>query len=138
MRVEILRTYLPLETLSTLNVLDDHEQIKFTCKGLEPQKNNNVSGNSCILEDTYLVTKELDSPKHHYPHFRVEDKHGRVSVLWHIGNYRRNSEACYLPGDSFGDRDGDGLVDVLNSKTTLEKLLDILPDKFYATYKEKL
>ncbi len=137
MHVDILRTYMPLETLSTLNVMDEEGTIIFTCKGLEPPNDGNKKGVSCVLEDTYTVTKELKSPHHDYPHFRVEDKHGRQGVLWHIGNYRKNTEACYLPGDSFADRDKDGLLDVLNSTATLKKLYAILPDKFQATYKKK-
>lgn len=137
MKVEILRTCNPQETLSDLNVIDDHSKIIFSCKGLEPPDKDNQRGISCIKEDTYWVTKELTSPKHDYPHFRVEDKHGRQSVLWHIGNYFTDTEACYLPGDSFGDRNKDGVLDVLNSKATLQKLLSILPDKFQATYKKK-
>lgn len=137
MKVDILRTYSPQETLSTLNVIDDKGKIVFTCKGLEPPDKGNQHNISCILEDTYWVTKEQTSPKHPYPHFRVEDKHGRHNVLWHIGNYFSDTEACYLPGDSFGDRNKDGVLDVLNSKETLQKLLSILPDKFQATYKKK-
>ncbi len=137
MKVEILRTYMEKETLSTLNVKDDEGTIIFTCKGLEPPDKNNQRRISCIKEDTYWVRKELTSPHHDYPHFRVEDKHGRESVLWHGGNYFSDTEACYLPGDSFGDRNKDGVLDVLNSRETLRKLYAILPDKFQATYKKK-
>lgn len=137
MHVEILRTYLPQETLSTLNVKDEEGTIIFACKGLEPPDKNNQRGISCINEDTYTVRKELKSPHHDYPHFRVEDKHGRSGVLWHVGNDFGDTEGCYLPGDSFGDRNKDGVLDVLNSRETLKKLYAILPDKFQATYKKK-
>lgn len=137
-RVDILRTYLGQETLSTLNVIDDYDLIIFQCKGLEPPDRQNQKKISCILEDTYWVTFEESSPHHEYPHFRVEDKHGREGVLWHGGNYYFDTEACYLPGDSFGDRNKDGVLDVLNSRETLKKLIAILPKRFQATYKKKL
>lgn len=137
MKVDILRTYMELETLSTLNVIDEKGLIVFTCKGLEPPDKNNKRSISCILEGTYDVVKEETSTHHEYPHFRVLSVPGRSGILWHGGNYFSDTLGCYLPGDSFGDRNKDGVLDVLNSRKTLEKLYDILPDKFKVTYKKK-
>ncbi len=136
MHVIIERVYMPEETLSSLYVFNGEFQA-FKCKGLEPAWLDNQRGKSCIKEDTYWVVKEATSPGHPYPHFRVEDKHGRKNVLWHGGNYYSDSQACYLPGSSFGDRNKDGVLDVLNSRKTLQTLYDMLPDKFQCTYREK-
>ncbi len=137
MRVEILRTELPVETLSTLNVLDDHDKIIFSCKGLEPPNKGNQHNISCIPYGTYTVVKEETSPGHEYEHFRVENVPNRGGILWHGGNYFTNTLGCYLPGDSFGDKNKDGISDVLNSRATLQKLYSLLPAKFQATYKKK-
>jgi hypothetical protein len=137
MRVEILRTELPKECLSTLNVIDVDGTILFSCKGLEPPNLNNQHNISCIPYGTYTVSKELTSPKHNYPHFRVADVPGRGNILWHGGNYYDDTLGCYLVGDSFGDKNKDGITDVLNSRETLRKLYTLLPDKFQATYKKK-
>lgn len=137
--IEVKRVYLPKETLSSF-YLYDGDTIIFNGKGLEPRDANNKKGISCILEDTYDAWVELSSPKHDYPHIRLEDKHGRESVLWHGGNFYTDSEACYLPGSEFGDRNKDGVLDVLNSRKTLEKLLAMLPPpgiKFKITYSKK-
>lgn len=137
MRVEILRDYQEKETLSELVVIKDDGSYAFKCKGLEPPWKNNQRNISCIPEGKYLVIKEETSPLHPYPHFRVLNVPGRDGVLWHGGNFYKDTLGCYLPGDSFGDRNNDGILDVLNSRKTLQKLYDILPDKFECTYKKK-
>lgn len=138
MKVEILRTYLEKETLSTLNVIDHLDLIIFQCKGLEPPDKGNQHNISCIPEGTYFVHKELTSHGHSYPHFRVDNVPDRGGILWHGGNYFHDTLGCLLVGDSFGDRDKDGLLDVLNSRETLRKLYEILPDRFEAKYKNKI
>lgn len=137
MQVIIERVYLPQETLSSLYIKKEEHSKEYICKGLEPAWRDNKKKISCIPEGTYWVVKELTSPHHEYPHFRVLNVPGRDGILWHLGNYFKDTEACYLPGDSFGDRNKDGVLDVLNSKNTLEKLWGLLPDKFQCTYTKK-
>jgi len=137
MKVEILRTYQVKETLSSIFVKDEEGTVIFPCKGLEPPDKNNSHNISCIPEGTYEVRKELTSPGHEYPHFRVQNVPNRKGILWHGGNYFADTLGCLLVGDSFGDRNKDGVIDVLNSRATLSKLYAILPDKFQATYKKK-
>jgi len=141
-RIEVKRVYLPKETLSSFYLFEDETCTKLLMngKGLEPPDLNNAKGKSCIMEDTYTAWVELTSPKHKYPHIRLEDKHGRESVLWHGGNYYTDSEACYLPGSTFGDRNKDGVLDVLDSRKTLDTLIQLLPppgEKFTIRYSKK-
>jgi hypothetical protein len=136
MNVIIERVYLEQETLSSLYVFNGAFKA-FSCKALEPPNKENKHNISCIPLGTYWVTKELTSPGHDYPHFRVHDVPDRNGILWHGGNYFKDTLGCLLVGDSFGDRNKDGVLDVLNSRTTLQKLFDLLPDKFQATYKMK-
>ncbi len=128
---------MPLETLSTLNVMDEEGTIIFSCKGLEPPDKHNQHNISCIPEGTYQVSKELSSEGHEYPHFRVANVPNRGGILWHGGNYFKDTLGCLLVGNGFEDRNKDGVLDVLNSRATLSKLYAILPDHFQATYKKK-
>lgn len=137
MRVTIRRVYLPQETLSSLFVFDDYGHVIFRCKGLEPPDKGNQHNISCIPEGTYEVVKEETHEGHEYPHFRVLDVPNRAGILWHRGNYFKDTLGCLLVGKSFGDRNSDGILDVLSSTETLQKLYDILPDKFQATYTKK-
>lgn len=136
MRVIIERVYLSDETLSSLYVYNGAFKA-FSCKGLEPAWKDNKHSISCIPEGTYTVVKEASSPGHDYPHFRVLDVKDRKGILWHGGNYFKDTLGCYLPGEKFGDRNKDGTLDVLNSRETLKKLYEMLPDKFEVTYKKK-
>src|SRR6185369_1155431 len=136
-RAEIIRVYLPEETLSTLNVLDDDDKIVFACKGLEPPNKGNQHNISCIPEGVYPVEKEETSTHHEYPHFRVGKVPHRAGILWHAGNYFSDTLGCYIVGDGFGDRNKDDVLDVLNSRATLAKLYELLPAKFEVTYKKK-
>lgn len=136
MNVIIERVYLPDETLSSLYVYNGAFKA-FSCKGLEPAWRDNHHSISCIPEGTYVVIKEATSPGHEYPHFRVQNVPDRQGILWHGGNYFKDTLGCLLVGDSFGDRNKDGTLDVLNSRATLQKLYDMLPDKFTVTYKKK-
>lgn len=137
MRVYIPRVNMDKETLSSLIVYDEHDAIIFSCKGLEPPDKGNQHNISCIPDGTYWVIKEATSKGHEYPHFRVLDVPGRGGILWHGGNYYNDTLGCMLVGDSFGDRNKDGILDVLNSRITLQKLYDLMPDKFQATYHKK-
>lgn len=137
MRVEIIRDYQQKQTLGQLIVYSDLNEVLFKCFTLEPADRGNKRNISCIPEGTYTVLKELTSPGHAYPHFRVLNVPGRSGILWHGGNYFRDTLGCLLVGDCLGDRNKDGVIDVLNSRATLQKLYDLLPDKFECTYKKK-
>ena len=63
----------------------------------------------------------------HFKILRVED---RSDILIHSGNYFFNSTGCILPGSEFRDINHDGKLDVINSKRTLKKMLQILPEEF--------
>lgn len=136
MNVIIERKLMEKETLSSLYVFNGAFKA-FSCKGLEPPWKENQHNISCIPNGVYTVVKELSSKGHAYPHFRVLNVPDRQGILWHAGNYFNNTLGCFLAGDSFGDRNKDGILDVLNSRATLQKLYDMLPDTFQAEYKFK-
>ncbi len=81
---------------------------------------------SCIPAGTYPCI----------PHNGAKFKHvweligvpGRADVLIHMGNIITNTKGCILVGERFGTLKD--LPAVLGSLSTLDKLRDILPEKF--------
>lgn len=99
------------------------------CVTCEDPWNDNANGISCIPEGRYLV-KKYSSPK--YPDvWEVESVPGRTYILIHAGNTTDDTRGCILVGSTFGHLKGRPAV--LNSKTTLNKLRQVLPDEFYLT-----
>lgn len=123
------RVYFPEETLGSLTVVNGREL--YQCKTLELPDLNNAVNVSCILEGLYLVEKLQSSPAFDYPHFHITNVPHRTGIKVHIANFKRNLKGCVAVGDSFEDIDSDGLTDVKNSKSTLNKLLKISDDRFY-------
>ena len=63
-------------------------------------------------------------------HFHVLDVEDRDYILIHAGNFYYNTRGCLLPGDSLADINNDGFRDVLNSRRTLDRMLEMLPNEF--------
>ena len=59
--------------------------------------------------------------------FEVMDVPGHTGILFHAGNFNRDSAGCLLLGEALVDPDGDGPKDemVTNSRATMAKFLDI-------------
>lgn len=99
----------------------------FRCVTLElPNKDNN-SNVSCIPRGTYVCEKWTSPSKGEC--LRILDVPNRTDVLVHAGNYTSQILGCCLVGDSLTDMNADGILDVTNSKKTLEKLLAAIPDR---------
>lgn len=92
-----------------------------TCKTLELPWKNNERNESCIPAGEYLVKKTRSITFGEC--FEVTNVENRSAILIHAGNYKRDTKGCILPGDEFKDIDGDGLIDVVNSKNTLERII---------------
>jgi hypothetical protein len=54
----------------------------------------------------------------------------RDYILIHHGNFYYNTRGCLLPGDGVVDINNDGNLDVVNSRATMDKMNEILPDEF--------
>ena len=125
----------PVQALGRLYVLENSYRTIFSCDTLElPWKNNQVKI-SHIPAGIYSVVKRTSSK--FKLHFHLTDTKGRAYILSHAGNTYRDIEGCILVGSDLKDIDNDGHLDVINSKKTLEKLLDLMPDKFTLTIKER-
>lgn len=109
-----------MQTLGHLVLYEDHRVI-FECKTLELPDRGNKRKVSRIPEGVYLV-KERYSPKHFY-HYHIQDVKDRTWILIHAGNFHHQIEGCILVGDHFNYIDGDGHLDVSNSRMTLNKMM---------------
>lgn len=125
MTVEIRRIYQAKQTVGTMFI----GGVEF-CKTLELKWNDNKRNESCIPEGTYKVVKRLAHATRKYNHFHVLDVPNRSYILIHSGNYSRQILGCILVGDKHVDLDGDGLVDVRNSRVTLERLYERMEEEF--------
>lgn len=132
MKVEILRTYQPQQTIGELLI----DGVEF-CKTLELRWLDNTRCKSCIPEGTYTVVKRLAHEKRKYDHFHVVSVPNRSYILIHTGNFSSQILGCILVGNKHIDMNKDGLLDVANSTITLQKLYDLMPDSFELTIRKK-
>lgn len=128
------------QTLGELIVYEGLKRV-FECKILEKPWRDNKRGESCIYDGTYKVRKwtaaaaKKAGKKVDYDHFEILSVLNRQGILIHVGNYENQIHGCQLPGTSFVDINGDGRLDVVNSKATLAKMFELLPDEFEYTIK---
>lgn len=134
MRAEIVRNAdQSKQTLGKLTVYDQQGRNVFSCFTMERPWLNNKRRESCIPVGTYKCIKHV-SPKFGAC-FHVLGVVGRSEILIHKGNYYTDSLGCILPGSGLADLNKDGLQDVTNSKVTVGKLLELMPQSFYLTIK---
>lgn len=117
-----------VQTLGLLFVLNERNEVQFTCRTLELTWKNNQKKKSCIPAGEYDVVKHK-SPKFGLC-FWIKNVKNRSEILIHPGNFHRQILGCILVGDDLKDIDKDWRLDVTNSKDTLIKLLAIMPNKF--------
>ena len=89
---------------------------------------------SCIPAGRYDVVKR-HSPKYGH-HFHVLDVPNRSYILIHHGNYHRDTLGCILVGIGVKDINGDGELDVVNSKAAMKELNEKLPKAFILIVRE--
>jgi hypothetical protein len=100
----------------------------FKGKTMELEYNGNKRRISCIPEGIYIVVKR--SSQKYGIHFHITNVPNRDFILIHNCNYSRELLGCIGVGESFVDLDKDGLKDITNSKSTLKKLVEIMPNEF--------
>jgi len=114
------------QTIGLLNIFDG-SGLLFTCFILELSFLDNQVRKSCIPTGTYVLKKRI-SPKFGLS-FILENVVDRSYILIHSGNYHTHTKGCLLTGNKLVDINNDGLLDVVNSKDTLDEMLQILPDE---------
>lgn len=132
MKLLLIRTdYEEKQTLGVLYVLGERNEVLFECKTLELPDKNNERRVSCIYEGVFKVEKRI-SPKFGL-HFHITDVKGRSYILIHSGNFHSQILGCILVGSDFKDINADGYLDVIQSRDTLDQLLDLAPHNLELT-----
>jgi len=114
------------ETLGVLMVFDGPTMV-FHCHTLELPWRNNERMISCVPPGTYKIVLEY-SPKFDEYLWELKGVPGRSEAKIHTANYVHQLNGCIAPGKSYVDLNGDGLVDVTNSRKTLNQLHKVLSD----------
>ena len=121
MNLKINRWYLPDRTMGLMSYGD------FNCVSMELPWLGNKKSISCISAGIYEWRKHV-SPSNG-PCIEILNVYNRTHIQIHSANFTRQILGCVAVGDGIKDIDNDGGLDVTNSKNTLSKLLDALPDK---------
>ncbi len=101
------------------------ENLDFHFFTLELPNRDNQRNVSCIPPGEYWVFKRKDKNV-----FQLEGVPNRTYIQIHEGNYTCQILGCILPGDSLKYLDSDDICDVTNSGATMNKLWDMMPDRF--------
>lgn len=102
-------------------------------KTIELAWKDNARRISSIPTGSYSTVKRTSSK--YGNHFHLINVPGRDMILIHSGNYYSDSLGCIIVGEKHTDIDKDGLLDVVNSKATLQKMFTTFPDRFKLTVK---
>lgn len=114
---------------------------------IEPSWVHNIQYISCIPIGMYRVV--LRTSDRYKEHLHIQDVPGRSLILIHIGNFRRNTTGCILPGVRFQYNDdhrcfdtvesGNAMNDILSLFGTEARLLEIAEHQhFQRFYTEKI
>lgn len=118
------------QTLGTLfagNFVSLTDKEIFACATLELPGKKNERFVSRIPPGTYIVKKRFS--KKHKEHLEILNVPNRTNILIHSGNFYTDITGCILVGEKFIDINKDGVLDVVNSRKTLDKLIEFLDFK---------
>tara|TARA_R110002020_G_scaffold100855_1_gene238039 strand:+ start:7755 stop:8168 length:414 start_codon:yes stop_codon:yes gene_type:complete len=116
------------QTISKFQIIDEWNCVVLEGYILELPDRDNAFQVSRIPEGVYDCVKR-NSEKYN-DHFHVLNVLDRDYILIHHGNFYYNTRGCLLPGDNIVDINNDGNLDVVNSRATMERMNEILPNEF--------
>lgn len=114
------------EDKQTLGVLSFNN--KEIAKTVELPWLNNNPKISCIPKGEYEVVRRTSAK--YGNHFHITGVPKRDFILIHNANYHYQLLGCVAVGKTHTDINGDGYLDVTDSKNTMKKLLKELPAEF--------
>ena len=106
-------------------LVDENNNILVNFVTLELPWKNNQQLVSCVPAGKYNIVHR--SSLKFKKHFHVLDVNNRHMILIHSGNFNYNTHGCILVGSTFVDMNKDGLLDIANSRATLDTLLRWMP-----------
>jgi len=136
MKISIDRTYDEKQTPGYAAITDEEGTVIFTFDTLELPWRLNQQNISCIPEGEYNVERRYSEK--YKEHLHIKDVEGRSLILIHWGNYagsvnpktgHPDIKGCVLVGIGFKDITGDDVSEILNSKSTFNKIMSIVPEK---------
>lgn len=110
-------------TLGLLFVMDGNRHVD-TFVTLEPPWNNNRRRVSCIPTGEYKVTPRYSTRFRH--HLHVLDVPDRDWILFHVGNFPRDTTGCVLVGLGFADIAFDGKLEPASSRIAMNRLMSLI------------
>ncbi len=113
-----------VQTLGTLYIVNESDRIQFKCWSLELPPLKNLKMKSSVPAGEYKVVRRWSQK--YGNHFHVLDIEDRSLILIHPGNTYLDTKGCILVGNDLGYVNNDSHLDLLNSKDTMAKLLELI------------
>ena len=101
----------------------------FQCFTLELPMLDNAQDISCIYPNGGFIGRKHFSASNG-DCIAIDNVQDRTNIQIHSANFTRQILGCVAVGDSIKFLDSDTIPDVTNSKSTLRKLLSVLPENF--------
>jgi len=133
-RVFVIRDFIGRKLSLGLCLVRDvsTNNILFTSQSLERGWLNNQKNVSCIPAGVYKLKLEW-SPRFEKDLWEIYDVPNRRECKFHAANYSRQLNGCIALGQKRLDIDQDGLIDVTNSRNTMEKFHKAMGEETEAT-----
>jgi hypothetical protein len=132
MKAKLTRTlYQDKQTLGILELFDDKGKEVFECFTLELPDLKNQKQKSCIPKGNYDVV--IRRSARFGLHFHITNVVNRDFILIHSGNFFSDILGCVLVGSGLKYINKDKYKDVVNSRATLKRLLQLAPKGFQLT-----
>ena len=134
-RILIKRRYEEHQTKGDFIVFGHNKGVGFKCKSLELKWLNNQRQVSCIPEGLYDCV--IRRSQKYGRHIHITGVPNRDLILIHPANYagslnpsskKSDLLGCVAVGSKYTDLNKDGICDIVESKTTFEKVMSFFPN----------